>query len=953
MVGTYFIFLIFLLNCWVQIVPTSGYSLRNCTAHGALRFTGLKLLCFRRNFSHVPPDIPHNTKFLDISWNNISQLREGDFRNLIYLKGLNASNNQIHHIDRHAFKDLTALQVLNLSQNHLSALTEDLFKGLENLTELFLGGNRIQKIDAYTFQFMNNIKVMDLSANSLLQIQRVQPVFRASNLEQLYLRQNNFTSFNTEDFSNVSLRLRVLDLSLNPFRNFSVTTNIFPCIVSLKLLGLEGGLDWVVTNKSFLHSVKNLSLSGFHTAKPGILSGIIKSFANSSLKDLQLNDLQLTEDEMFLSNVCRLLPKLQTLGLKRNNFTLQYNPFVHCSMVSHLDLSWKGLKCLPESLFKGMHHLCFLSLAHNHLYVVPCAIQNISTLQTLDLGFNRIGTLQPRGFSTLMRLKVLILEGNNINTMISAHFEGLANLEELRIKKNNIQEITGTWSTALHSLRSLDMKFNKLGYINNDIFRNMHSLKYLNMVGNHISKFDTGAFKDLSNLTYLQLGKNPLKVKSFDEGDVFAGMPLLKLLKIFDCNLCYKSSEELKRPPFTTLKSLVYLSINSQGPNCLVRIPSNFLKGLSSLRELHAGHQSIDFVHPKTFSHTPNLTYLDLSNTMLKALDPKIFLTVPKLSVIHLNEAHLQSLDFLVHANLTRLKFLSSTGNQFIVVSETHIKALPLLRFLNLTNNPFICSCENAWFQNWSLQYSMTQVLNFYDITCNYPANYKGLKLADFNVDSCKLDYDFICFIVSSTLVTLTMVSSFIFHFLRWQVVYAYHLFQAFLYDRKQKPSRRYEFDAFVSYNTHDEPWVLRELLPNLEQGRGWKLCLHHRDFQPGKPIIDNIVDNIYKSRKTLCIISRHYLESEWCSREIQVASFRLFDEQKDVLVLVFLEDIPDCQLSPYHRMRKLVKKKTYLNWPKCEEETRLFWHKLNTALETREEPNEESPILTGLEAFD
>lgn len=39
-----------------------------------------------------------------------------------------------------------------------------------------------------------------------------------------------------------------------------------------------------------------------------------------------------------------------------------------------------------------------------------------------------------------------------------------------------------------------------------------------------------------------------------------------------------------------------------------------------------------------------------------------------------------------------------------------------------------------------------------------------------------------------------------------------------------------------------------------------------------GKPILDNITDAIYQSRKTLCVISRRYLESEWCSREIQVA---------------------------------------------------------------------------------
>lgn len=41
-----------------------------------------------------------------------------------------------------------------------------------------------------------------------------------------------------------------------------------------------------------------------------------------------------------------------------------------------------------------------------------------------------------------------------------------------------------------------------------------------------------------------------------------------------------------------------------------------------------------------------------------------------------------------------------------------------------------------------------------------------------------------------------------------------------------------------------------------------------------GRAIIDNITDAIYGSRKTICVISRRYLESEWCSREIQVARY-------------------------------------------------------------------------------
>ncbi|XP_059900081.1 toll-like receptor 13 isoform X2 [Gadus macrocephalus] len=110
---------------------------------------------------------------------------------------------------------------------------------------------------------------------------------------------------------------------------------------------------------------------------------------------------------------------------------------------------------------------------------------------------------------------------------------------------------------------------------------------------------------------------------------------------------------------------------------------------------------------------------------------------------------------------------------------------------------------------------------------------------------------------------------------------------------------------------------------------------------------MENITDAIYGSRKTICVVSRDYLESEWCSREIQVASFRLFDEQKDVLILVFLEDISMQQLSPYYRMRRLLKRQTYLSWSRADAHPNLFWEKLRQALETQEHPMGEHILLT------
>lgn len=79
----------------------------------------------------------------------------------------------------------------------------------------------------------------------------------------------------------------------------------------------------------------------------------------------------------------------------------------------------------------------------------------------------------------------------------------------------------------------------------------------------------------------------------------------------------------------------------------------------------------------------------------------------------------------------------------------------------------------------------------------------------------------------------------------------------------------------------------------------------------------------------------------------VSLSSFRLFDEKKDVLILVFLEEIPAYELSPYYSMRKLLKKKTYLSWPQAGEHTGLFWEKLRQALKTGEDLGEDKFCLT------
>ncbi|KAM9309607.1 toll-like receptor 13 [Pholidichthys leucotaenia] len=179
---------------------------------------------------------------------------------------------------------------------------------------------------------------------------------------------------------------------------------------------------------------------------------------------------------------------------------------------------------------------------------------------------------------------------------------------------------------------------------------------------------------------------------------------------------------------------------------------------------------------------------------------------------------------------------------------------------------------------------------------------------------------------------------------LYWKTKYGYYVFRAWFsqqWSSFREEEEKCKYDAFISYNSSDEQWVMHQLLPNLERnGSNFKLCFHHRDFELGRDIVDNIVSAVYSSRKTICVVSRNFLQSEWCSLEIQLASYRLFDEHRDVLLLVFLEPISERQLSSYHRMRKVMLKKTYLQWPGSDcinpiQAQEVFWNQLRRAIRT------------------
>ncbi|XP_031697548.1 toll-like receptor 13, partial [Anarrhichthys ocellatus] len=924
-------FIFLLLNISSCVVPVTGFYLKSC------HISYNNAICTKSNLHAVPSDIPSTVQGFYLAENKISILKPPNFKNLSILTQLDLKRNYISQIHRGAFVDLISLKKFNLNNNRLVVLGDDLFQGLSNLTELRLIHNRIKSVSSTSFKSLTSLTFLDISKNKLYHLTKVHTILQQlPNLRELSVEKNDLTTFYSWELTNSSLKLTSLDLSQNPIAVFRITADVFPNLTWLNI-GLHSSkktqMKWDIRNKTFLSRVSTLDISGLKIDNDAMKT--LRENFNPSLTSLRMNEMKHTR-LTALVNVSCTIPTVSTIQLRRNNLLyINAQFFQLCINITEIDLASNNIQNISEEAFRSLRGLKILSLTQNKLPCVPAAIRNLPTLQKLDLSKNKIKTLECNDFTNLTNLRQLSLHQNSISALKECVFKDLIQLQVLKLQNNSISKLEGAFKIYLPNLKQLRLNLNKLPTIKHGEFAGLQSLQNLSLNDNQINILENGSFLGLRNLTDIQLNANKIDEKGLRKG-FFHDLINLKTLDLRDNKIKYFESVALPDPPFSKLsrlQKLVFLGNNRRGKSLL---PSNFLQGLTNLLDFNARNTQLLSLHKDTFTYTPQLQTLDISANDLMDLSPELFYPIQGLLSLSISRTSLQSLDFLIEANLTKLEFLQARRNQYSVVSEKVIKSLPALVYLDLQSNSFTCDCDNAWFKSWTVIDKQTQVYDAYNFVCNYPSNLKGMKLLDLDVQSCTVDIDFIYFICTTCMILLFMLVSFTYHFLWWQLAYAYYLFLALLFDTKFKNKQAAnQYDAFVSYNTHDEPWVIRELLPKLEGEQDWRLCLHHRDFEPGKPIIDNITDAIYGSRKTICVISRRYLESEWCSREIQVASFRLFDEQKDVLIMVFLEDIPIAQLSPYYRMRKLLKRRTYLSWPRAEEHPELFWEKLRQALKT------------------
>ncbi|XP_005500898.2 toll-like receptor 2 type-1 [Columba livia] len=729
------------------------------------------------------------------------------------------------------------------------------------------------------------ITTLNLAYNKIKHI-RSQDLQQAVNLRTLLLQSNKISSIDEESFHSLG-KLELLNLSNNSLAHLSPAW--FGHLFSLQHLHLRGNSYRDLGEIPPFSSLRNLS--SLHLGNPWF----------STIKQGNFEGIELL-DELLVDS---------------GNLS-QYEPgsLKSIKKINHMIINLRNTNVFAAIVRDLLHSVTWLEVRE-----IKLEIEEKSLVQNSTLPFRiRKLTFKDAWFTDKYISRILVL------------LKQITSLQELEAI-DCVLEGKGAWNTE--EIASSGQSFVETVSIINIIIPHFHlffdleglesqlkNLKRLTIVSSRVFMVPCNIAKHFSSLVYVDFHDNLLVNNRLDETVCEDAWPSLQTL-----NLSQNSLKSLKQTTnsVSRLPTLINLDISQ---NKFGEIP-DVCDWPKNLRYLNLSSTQI----PKlTSCIPPTLEVLDVSANNLKEFG----LQLPFLKELYLTKNQLKTLPGA--APIPNLVALSVRRNKLNSFSREEFESFRKMELLDASGNNFICSCEFLSFIHHEARIAQVLVGWPDQYVCDSPLAVRGVQVGDVHLSLMEchrsLVVSLICVLVFLVILILVAVG-YKFHAV-WYLRMTWAWLQA-----KRKPKRAPPkdicYDAFVSYSENDSDWVENIMVRELEQAcPPFRLCLHKRDFVPGKWIVDNIIDSIEKSHKTLFVLSEHFVQSEWCKYELDFSHFRLFDENNDAAILVLLEPIQSEAIPKrFCKLRKIMNTKTYLEWPPGEEQQNIFWENLKGALKS------------------
>lgn len=448
-----------------------------------------------------------NIRILDYSHTNSPTLHTNlKFR---YLEVFNASHNELGFLSPSHFEGQFSLREIDFSYNYISVIHEGTFHQNAHLSVIYLSHNSLQIVDRNTFATLTELKILDLSFNRIVNID--ENAFQNNNkLEMLKLHMNLLTRFDCHLFSPMR-NLTSLDVSMENINELDVSC----ADSSIKLTSNDDnefvGRILITTNEFYLSKeqfkrIRHLNIAGKEFQNVTEILNLLPS-------ELESLDLSSSHLGAMNTNMFGNFTNLQHLKLSHTNLAIaNANPFFNQTKLRVLDISRNNLISMNFSLLsKTLENIIDLNVAN-------CQIQNIlevlellpSTLESLDLSYNRLHGINHRTFQRFINLRSLNLSHTNLNSYGFSTFFHQNLLKTLDISNNNWNEVNfSLFSRKFNDLEILNLENNRLHTINGLTSNIFPSLNILGISGNRFTCEYLAAF--LSNWPKLHLVYNPTK----------------------------------------------------------------------------------------------------------------------------------------------------------------------------------------------------------------------------------------------------------------------------------------------------------------------------------------------------------------------------------------------------------------------------------------------------------
>lgn len=649
--------------------------------------------------------------YLNVSYNLLTDFSSDLFKSLKNVKHLDLQHNLLTKIVSDAFNNLSVIEI-NLKDNHIKEIDMASFKDLLYLNSLDLSSNKIEKISVNAFDNVPNITNLNLKGN-LLTVFRGDEISEETNLETLDLSYNKITYLYPKTFI-LHSKIKYLDLSFNELTFFPRET---------------------VNNLVFLTRI-NLSGNKLHSIGDGYFSNM------PYLKrvDLQYNIITSVSEFAFQNS-----SNLRKIFLQNNQISsLRENTFVGLNRLE-LDISNNNISSFPNNIFSRARGLKLekINAAGNNIKDFPneALKKQYSFLEKVNISHNNIESL-PSNADVLVNIKELDLSYNPL--LPDAHYVLFG--EPKSVRKLFVQGI-GLSSLPIIEcpfLRYLNLNDNKISKVNADVFDRSNMLINLDISHNMITNVDTNLLPAWMKLPYIQtidLSGNPIRRISKSD---FNRLLHLRQLKI--CNL--KDLSEMNCDSLQVLPRLRKLRLH--GFQYLQQFDvKQCLQNMTSLDLLEIEMKDLYLKDQLQAVFSPKLDSLSVSGRRLRSVSSSAFAgMLSPLIKIQITDTSIDTftdkiflplpLSSKIEFNIPNNKVQRPTPEMLSILDNKQVDII----VHGIDKNPIKCDCYIQFLWHW-LQDKENASFNRHQgygmlstLTCSEPnalqnRRIKDLKLSD------------------------------------------------------------------------------------------------------------------------------------------------------------------------------------------------------------------------------